>query len=207
MLEKVRALLKESENREVFFRRIASFLPPMDPRYRMIEKAYNYAKDAFRDMPPRETGERYFEHLRAVVLIQFDYLRLRNPILLTSGLLHDMTEDIPSWPIERVRLEFGDEVALLQDYLSKPSKEEYPLNEERLAVYHRRFESAPREFFLVKLPDRLHNLLTMWSLSPEKIASKIAETERYYLPHAEKYTILIHELEEALTELKRTKVL
>lgn len=205
MLEKVKLILKESENREAFFRRIASFLPPMDPRYRMIEKAYNYAKDAFRDQPPRETGERYFEHLRAVVLIQFDYLRLRNHILLSAGLLHDMTEDIPSWPIERVRLEFGDEVALLQDYLSKPSKQEYPSDEERLAVYHRRFENAPREFFLVKLPDRLHNLLSMWSLSPEKRAFKIEETKRHYLPYAEKHIILIHELEEAIKELEEKK--
>lgn len=204
MLEKVKLILKESENKETFFRRVASFLPPMDPRYQTIEKAYNYAKDAFREQK-RSTGERYFEHLRAVGLIQLDYLRLRDYILLTSGLLHDMTEDIPSWPISRVRLEFGEKVALLQDYLSKPSKEEYPSNEERLRVYHDRFENAPREFFLVKLPDRLHNLLSMWSLSPEKIAFKIEETKKYYLPYAEKHIILFHELKEAIEELENQK--
>lgn len=204
MLEKVRLILKESEDRESFFRRIASFLPPMDPRYQTIEKAYNSTKDAFRDKK-RSTGERYFEHLRAVGLIQLDYLRLRDYVLLTSGLIHDITEDIPSWPISRVRLEFGEKVALLQDYLSKPSKEEYPSNEERLKVYHDRFENAPREFFLVKLPDRLHNLLTMWNLSPKKIAFKIEETKRHYLPYAEEHCILIHELEEAIKELESQK--
>lgn len=204
MLEKVKLILKASENRETFFRRIASFLPPMDPRYQMIEKAYSYAKDAFRNKK-RSTGERYFEHLRAVDLILLDYLRVRNYILLTSGLFHDTPEDISSWPISRVRLEFGDEVALLLDYLSKPSKKDYPSNEERLKVYHDRFKNAPREFFLVKLPDRLHNLLSMWSLSPEKIALKIEETERYYLPYAEEHQILIHELEEAIKELKGQK--
>ena len=69
MLEKVRFILKESENRETFFRRIDSFLPPMDPRHQAILDAYDDAKDAFWEIK-RKTGERYFEHLRAVFLIQ-----------------------------------------------------------------------------------------------------------------------------------------
>ncbi len=204
MLEKVRILLEEAGDRSKFFRRVASFLPPMDPRYRAIEKAYDFAEDAFRDQQ-RESGERYFGHLRSVDLILIDYLRIRNYILLIAGMIHDIIEDIPSWTIERVRAEFGDEVALLLNYLSKPSKEDYPSEEERLSVYHGRFPFAPRDFWLVKLPDRLHNLLTMWSLSPEKIAFKVEETERYYLPYAEEHQILIHELEEAIKELKKTK--
>jgi len=197
MLEKVRALLKQAENRETFFRRIASFLPPSDPRYIMIEKAYNVAKDAFRD-EEREDGGRYFEHLRATALILIDYLRVRNHILIIVALLHDIVEDKPSWPIERIKREFGEEVALLLDYCTKPSKSDYP-EEERLRVYHNRFEYAPRDFFLVKLSDRLHNILTIWNCSPEKIARKIEETKRCYLPYAEKNVLLIHELEEAIS--------
>lgn len=196
MLEIVRALLKEAENRETFFRRIASFLPPMDPRYKLIEKAYNAAKDAFRDKE-REEGGRYFEHLRATALILIDYLRVRDYILIIVALLHDIVEDNPSWTIERVRLEFGDEVALLLDYCSKPSENDYS-KEEGLRVYHARFEYAPRNFFLIKLSDRLHNMLTIWKCTPEKITRKIEETRRHYLPYAEKHVILIHELEEAI---------
>lgn len=203
MLEKVRALLKEAENRETFFRRIASFLPPMDPRYKLIEKAYDAAKDAFRDQK-RDDGRRYFEHLRAVAIILIDYLRVRDHILIIVALLHDIVEDKPSWPIERVRLEFGDEVALLLDYCSKPSGKEYS-GEERLKVYHARFAYAPRSFFLIKLSDRLHNMLTIWECSPEKIERKIEETRRHYLPYAEKHVILIHELEEALKEPDKSK--
>jgi len=202
MLEKVKLILKESENRETFFRRIDSFLPPMDPRHQTILDAYDDAKDAFREMK-RKTGERYFEHLRAVFLIQFDYLRIREYIELSAGFLHDIVEDIPSWPIQRVRIKYGDKVALLVDYASKPSKKDYPNEEERLRVYHNRFEYAPREFWAIKIPDRLHNLLCMWSMSPAEISAKVEETKRYYLPYAEKHIILIHELEGAIAELEK----
>ncbi len=202
MLEKVKLILKESENKETFLRRIDSFLPPLDSRHQIIVSAYNDAKDAFRTMK-RKTGERYFEHLRAEFLIQFDYLRIRDYVELIAGFLHDIVEDIPSWPIERVRLKYGEKVALLVAFATKPSKQAYPDRAERLAVYHGKFEYAPREFWKLKLPDRLHNLLCMWSLSPEEITEKIEETERYYLPYAEKHIILIHELEEAIADLKK----
>lgn len=202
MLEKVRVLLKEAENRETFYRRIDSFLPPMDPRHQMISDAYDDAKDAFREIK-RKTGERYFEHLRAVFLIQFDYLRIRDPDVLAAGLLHDIVEDIPSWPIQRVRIKYNDRVALFVDYSSKPSKKDYPDEGERLRVYRKRLEYAPRELWEIKTPDRLHNLLCMWSLSSEEIAAKVDETKKYYLPFAQKHIILIHELEEIITELEQ----
>ncbi|MBI4101398.1 MAG: HD domain-containing protein [Candidatus Nealsonbacteria bacterium] len=204
MLEKVRPLLKGAEDRKSFFGRIASFLPPTDPRYRSIEKAYDSAKDAFRDIE-RDNGGRYFEHLRAVALILIDYLRVKNHTLIMAALLHDIVEDIPSWTVERVRAEFGDEVALLVDYLSKPTKKEFSSDKERLAVYRNRFQNAPREFFLIKLADRLHNLLTMWDLPSKKVAFKIEETKRYYLPFAEKHLILLYELEEAIEDLQKPK--
>jgi GTP diphosphokinase / guanosine-3',5'-bis(diphosphate) 3'-diphosphatase len=205
MLEKVRAILKASENKETFFRRIASFLPPMDPRYKLIEKAYNYAKDGFKDIQ-RENGDRYFEHLRATAIILIDYLRVRDHVLIIAALLHDVVEDLPFWTIERIRLEFGDEVALLMDYLSKPSKIEYRSKAKRDRVYHDRFQNAPRNFFLIKLSDRLHNLLTMWNCSKEKVARKIAETKQYYMPYAEKHIILIYEIESAIEELEQKTV-
>lgn len=202
MLEKIRILLAAAENRESFFERISLFLPSMDPRYRDIQRAYNDAKEAFRDKK-RDSGEGYFkQHIRAVTIIITDYLKVRDPIVIISAMLHDIVEDNRSWPIERVRLEFGDQVALLVDYMTKLSKEKYPSEEKRLKIYHDRFEFAPREFFIIKLADRLHNLLTIWDSSPEKIAKKIEETKRHYLPYAEKQIILIHELEAIIKELE-----
>lgn len=197
------SFLHAAESHETFFRRIALLYPPLDPRYKAIERAYNDSKDAFRGKF-RDDGEtRYFEHIRAVALIVIDYLRVRDYHVIIAAILHDIVEDIPSWTIERVRLEYGDEVALLVEYLSKPSKADYTNRQERENVYHSRFEFAPREFFLIKLADRLHNLFTLYACTPAKRKRKIEETRRYYLPHAEKHLILLHELEEAIFELEK----
>jgi len=127
---------------------------------------------------------------------------VKEPSIIVAAIIHDIVEDNHFWNIERVRLEFGDQVALLVDYLTKPSKRKNLSEEKRLKIYHDRFEFAPREFFIIKLVDRLHNLLTLWSSSPDKIARKIKETREHYLPYAEKHIIIIHELEAALKDLE-----
>ncbi|MFH1366434.1 MAG: HD domain-containing protein [Patescibacteria group bacterium] len=204
MLEKM-TFLSAAENRESFFKRISLFLVPSDPRYQAIKRAYNCAKDAFRDIY-REDGDRYFEHLRAVALILIVYLRVKDHCLIVAALLHDIVEDIPSWTIERVRDEFGDKVAFYVDLMTKPDIKDFSSKEEVDKVYHTRFSFAPREFFLLKLSDRLHNLITLWACTPEKRARKIEETITYYLPYAEKHFILLHELEEALALLKNNEL-
>lgn len=193
--------LSAAENRELFFKRIALFFPKSDFRYQTIERAYNCAKDAFRGKF-RDDGEtRYFEHLRAVALIIIDYLRVKDYELIIAALLHDIVEDIPSWTIARVRAEFGDRVALLVDWLSKPPLAQFRSKSERDRVYHLRFRNAPRDFFKIKLSDRWHNILTLSSCTPDKVDRKVEETRAYYLPYAEEQCVLIHELESALQKL------
>ncbi len=193
--------LTAAENRESFFKRISYFFPALDPRYKEIERAYNTVKDAFRGKYRDDGKTRYFEHIRAVVLILIDYLRVKNHHVIIAGLLHDIVEDTPSWTIDRVRLEFGEEVALLVEYMTKPEKTTAS-KKERDAIYHFRFRSAPREFFLIKLADRLHNVLTLWNCTLEKRRRKIEETRMHYLPYAEEHMILYHELEQALSLLE-----
>ena len=199
MLAKVKNILAGAHDKKKFFKIIATLYPTLDWRYKLIEKAYKDAKDAFRETR-REDGQRYFEHLRAVALIAILYLRTHDYRIIVAALLHDIVEDIPSWTIERVRAEYGEEIALLVEWMTKPSAD-FPDKEECHLVYHRRFIHAPREFFILKMADRLHNLLTMWVCTAEKRARKIGETRRFYLPFAEKHFILIHELEAAIEEL------
>lgn len=189
--------LSRAETRETFFARIAEFLPELDPRYQAIQKAYDTAKDAFRGVR-RDSGERYFEHLRAVTLILIEYLEIRDYELIVAALLHDIVEDKPEWNIQRIRNEFGDRVALLVSFLSQPTDGEFGSQEEAERVFHERFEFAPRDFFIIKLPDRLHNLLTLKYRPKKKQVAKIEETLRYYLDHARKHLILLPELREVL---------
>ena len=196
------SFLSEAENKQSFFKRIATFLSPLDERYRLIEQAYDAAEDAFR-FKLRDGGGRYFIHLRAVALILIEYFGVQDHILIIAALLHDIVEDT-DWTIERVRLEFGDRVALLVSYLTKPSAEDFPKKSkgERTEIYHTRFSKAPLGFFLIKLPDRFHNLITLWYSSPGKIRRKIRETERYYLPYTQEHRILYHEIEEVIKSLE-----
>lgn len=187
MLKKVMKILEAAENRETFFRRIEKFYPKSDWHYKLIEKAYNDGKDAFRGKN-REGGERYFEHLRAVALIVIDYLMVSDYRIICAVLLHDNPEDCPEWTIERVRSEYGTEIACLVDWVTKP--------------YHDRIENAPRAFFIIKFADRLHNMVTIWACPPKKIRRKIKETEEDYLPYAAKEMILYHEILEAVNVAK-----
>jgi len=202
MLKKVRRILKNSGNREMFFHIIATIYPTTDWRYKLIEKAYNDAKDAFRGKF-RDDGERYFEHIRAVALILILYLRVTDYRMIVAALLHDIVEDIPSWTIDRVREEYGDEIAQLVDALTKPYHI-FKTKEECHDAYHKRFKQAKRAFFLIKLADRLHNLLTLWTCVDEKILRKIEETKRYYLPYAEEHLILYHEITAIILSLEKS---
>jgi guanosine-3',5'-bis(diphosphate) 3'-pyrophosphohydrolase len=194
--------LQAAENRETFFRRISFFFPTTDWRYRLILKAYDTAKDAFRGKYRDDGKTRYFEHIRAVALILLDYLRVRDYRLIVAALLHDIVEDIPSWTIERVEVEFGLEVALLVEYMTKPSVSSKDKSESD-DIYNSRFRFAPRSFFLLKLADRLHNLLTLWNCTKEKRTRKIEETKKYYLPYAEQHFILYYEILDAIDMLEK----
>ena len=193
--------LSGAEDKERFFRRVAEFLPELDPRYQVIRRAYDIAKDAFRDVE-RDSGERYFEHLRAVALILLEYLEIHDYEIIVAALLHDIVEDKPEWTVQRVRNEFGDRVALLVSYLSHPKDVEFGSKEEASRVYHARFELAPREFFIIKLGDRLHNLLTLGARPKEKQVAKIEETDRYYLRYARIHLILLPDFRDVLALLR-----
>lgn len=197
--------MEKAGNRDDFFSIISRIYPSLDPRYKLILKAYNVAKDTFRHKK-RESGERYFEHLRAVTLILIIYLGITDYISICAALLHDIVEDFPKlWSIERIRDEFGDEIALLVQYMTKPGKDEFKDEKDRLEAYHLRFEQAPLAFFFIKLADRLHNILSLGYCNAAKRKRKILETEIHYLPYARKHHILYYDLVQALQAVKTVK--
>lgn len=195
-------MFQVKEDRKAFFLLIATIYPTLDWRYKLIEKAYNDAKDAFRDKF-RDSGERYFEHLRGVALILIAWLGVTDHRLIVVALLHDIVEDCHEWTIERVHAEYGEEVTLLVEWMTKPDPELFGgKKDEAERVYHERFEHAPREFFILKMADRLHNLITLWGCTEKKRVAKLVETRLYYLPWARKHTILYREMLEAIEFLE-----
>lgn len=202
MLEKVREVITTRTNREAFFGVVDCCFPKGSDEYLLIERAYSIAKDAFRDKY-RESGERYFEHLRSVALILMVYLRVRDANVIAAALLHDIIEDIPGWNQERLAIAFNQIVAQLVWWVSKPSLEKFEGDKEaRNRAYHQNLHRAPRASLLIKLADRLHNLLTLWDTPLTKQKRKVQETQDFYLSIAENEIVLIHELETAINELE-----
>ena len=81
----------------------------------MIEKAYKVASEAHKDQK-RKSGEPYIIHPLCVAIILAD-LELDKETIV-AGLLHDAVED--TWmTYEEVEKEFGGEVALLVDGVTK----------------------------------------------------------------------------------------
>ncbi len=201
-LRLVKMLLKKEHSSTSFAELIGKYYPQYDERYRLIIRAYCTAEDAFRHRQ-RESGDRYFEHLRAVALILIEHLRVRDHELIVVALLHDIVEDIEGWTHRRVAFEFSERISNFVWWLTKPKVEDFRSEAERDRHYNEQLhERAPREVIIVKLADRLHNLVTMWDVSEEKRQRKILETENFYLPLAVREMVLIHEIESILNELK-----
>ncbi len=137
----------------------------------------------------RQSGERYFEHPKAVCLILMDFGPATTHELALS-MLHDSVEDgyFPQYIIEQL---FGSEFVEDLDRLSKviPIFGDYGIiidkQEKETAFYYGNIYLAPYGVRRVKLADRLHNLRTLGSLSPARQARIIQETITYILPIAD----------------------
>lgn len=202
MLDRVRQLILDRNNRASFFQVVDQFFPRGSVEYQLIERAYSTAKDAFRPMQREGSGERYFEHLRAVALILMVHMRVRDANIIAAALLHDVIEDIDGWNQDRVAVEFNRSVAQLVWWVTKPGLELFLGDKEaRNRAYHQNLNRAPRPALTIKLADRLHNLITLWGVDAEKQRRKVRETQDFYLSLAEKEVILIHEIEQAIIEI------
>ena len=93
--------------------RVTKYHPSAD--ISMIEKAYQVAKKAH-DGQVRKSGEPYIIHTLCVAIILADLELDKESI--AAGLLHDVVEDTPM-TTEDLAKEFGDEVALLVDGVTK----------------------------------------------------------------------------------------
>jgi GTP pyrophosphokinase/guanosine-3',5'-bis(diphosphate) 3'-pyrophosphohydrolase len=211
-LHKVMTLLSYAEKESTFFDRILRFHSKFSREYRLIERAYDDAQNAFVEVY-REKGEPYFTHVRAVAILLIEYLfiferrdlKIAPHEIVAATLIHDNVEDRPDvWTLDRIARDYSREMALILDYVSKRPKSHFDGDKEKQAAfYHSRFATAPLEFFMVKLPDRLHNQITIWDRPEEKIRYKMWETQQFYLPFARQYGILAHELEETLVQLQK----
>lgn len=154
----------------------------------MLNRAYVFASDAHGNQK-RISGEPFILHPLAVALILAELeLDLET---LVAGLLHDVVEDTQV-TLEQIEREFGTEIALLVDGVTKLSRLEFRSKEENQAENLRKMFLAMAKdirIILIKLADRLHNMRTL-SYHPEFKQKEIAtETLEIFAPLAHRLGI------------------
>ena len=149
----------------------------------LIRRAYAYGMK-MHEGQMRKSGEAYFTHPVAVSAILTEQ-RLDDATIVTA-LLHDTIEDTRSTYADLAGM-FGEEVAELVDGVTKLTNLQLSNTETQQAENFRKlFMAMSRDLrvILVKLADRLHNMRTIRSMSPEKQAQKARETMEIFAPLA-----------------------
>ncbi len=161
----------------------------------LIERAYNTA-EKYHEGQKRKSGEDYITHPLAVARILADLGS--GPATIAAALLHDTVEDT-EYSIEQLRVDFGEEVGLLVDGVTKLDKMKF--GDTAQAETMRKMVVAMSKdvrVLVIKLADRLHNARTWGFVEPESARRKAQETLEIYAPLAHRLGIatIKNELED-----------
>ena len=147
----------------------------------LLEQAYLVAERAHRGQL-RKSGDPYITHPVAVATILAELGM--TPATLAAALLHDTVEDT-SYSLDQLRRDFGPEVAMLVDGVTKLDKVTY--GDAAQAETVRKMVVAMSHdirVLVIKLADRLHNARTWRFVSSESAERKARETLEIYAPLA-----------------------
>lgn len=147
----------------------------------LIERAYATAEEAHRGQL-RKSGDPYITHPVAVATILAELGM--TPPTLAAALLHDTVEDT-DYSLDRLRTEYGPEIAMLVDGVTKLDKVTYG-DAAQAETVRKMVVAMSRDIrvLVIKLADRLHNART-WKFVPAASAEKKArETLEIYAPLA-----------------------
>jgi GTP pyrophosphokinase len=164
---------------EPLFRIIHATHPKAD--LGVVERAYRAAARAHSGQK-RKSGDPYITHPLAVATILAELGM--TPPTLAAALLHDTVEDT-DYDLEDLRDEFGDEVAMLVDGVTKLDKVKYGQAAQSETVRKMVVAMAKDiRVLVIKLADRLHNARTWRYVSKESARRKARETLEIYAPLA-----------------------
>lgn len=190
-IEAMKEFLSPEELYQDLIKRVRKYHPSDD--ISLIEKAYKVAYNAHKDQV-RKSGEPYIIHPLCVAIILAD-LELDKETIV-AGLLHDVVEDTILTD-EEIKEEFGADVALLVDGVTKLQQLQYT-GEKSGDKLEMQAENLRKMFLamakdirviMIKLADRLHNMRTLKHMPPEKQQRIARETLDIYSPIAQRLGI------------------
>ncbi len=173
--------VEENLSIDKLIERVKTYNPDVDEA--IIRKAYKTAYEAHKGQV-RKSGEEYISHPLNVAFILSSFQM--DTASIVSGLMHDVVEDTVI-SLEEVEKEFGEEVALLVDSVTKLSMIQYMDREEHQVENLRKMLLAMAKdirVIMIKLSDRLHNMRTLKYMSIEKQKRTAQETLEIYAPLA-----------------------
>ncbi|MDR6176354.1 guanosine-3',5'-bis(diphosphate) 3'-pyrophosphohydrolase [Nocardioides zeae] len=167
--------------------------PVLDPLFRavranhpkadlaLLERAYLTA-ERMHGTQMRKSGDPYITHPLAVTTILAE-IGMTEPTLV-AALLHDTVEDTP-YTLDELRADFGDEVALLVDGVTKLDKVQYG-DSAQAETIRKMIVAMSRDIrvLVIKLADRLHNMRTLRYVKQETQERKARETLDIFAPLA-----------------------
>ncbi|SHJ34440.1 RelA/SpoT family protein [Hespellia stercorisuis] len=167
--------------------RVRKYHPSAD--ISMLDKAYKIASEAHAEQK-RKSGEPYIIHPLWVGIILADLEMDKETIV--AGMLHDAVEDT-TMTLDEITQEFGGEVALLVDGVTKLGQLSYSADKLEVQAENLRkmFLAMAKDIrvIIIKLADRLHNMRTLEFMRPEKQKEKAKETMDIYAPLAQRLGI------------------
>lgn len=165
---------------------------------KLITKAYEFCV-VHHEGQKRWTNEEYYIHPFNVAKIVIG-LGL-DSCAIAASLLHDTVEDT-GVTIEEVKKQFGEEVALLVDGVTKIGRLSFTSKEQQQAESLRKMLIAMGKdirVIIIKLADRLHNMRTLDAVPEQKQRDKSLETLEVYSPIA--HRLGIRPIKEELEDL------
>src|SRR5690554_4389504 len=147
----------------------------------LLERAYVTAEKAHRGQK-RRSGDPYITHPVAVATILAE-LGMTEPTV-AAALLHDTVEDT-DYSLDQLTREYGDEIAMLVDGVTKLDKVKFG-DAAQAETVRKMVVAMSRDIrvLVIKLADRLHNARTWKFVPAESAARKARETLEIYAPLA-----------------------
>ncbi len=164
---------------EPLFKTVRATHPKAD--LRLLEHAYDVAAHHHRDQK-RKSGDPYITHPLAVATILAELGT--DDETLCAALLHDTVEDT-AYSLEELRADFGENIALLVDGVTKLDKVKFG-DAAQAETVRKMVVAMARDIrvLVIKLADRLHNMRTMRYLPEHKRQQKSRETLEIFAPLA-----------------------
>jgi len=154
----------------------------------LLRRAYKFAAEAHKGQQ-RVSGEPFINHPISVAKILAG-LEL-DTVTIAAGLLHDVVEDTEV-TLASIEEEFGSEIALLVDGVTKLSRIEYKNKmEQQVDNLRKMFLAMAHDIrvILIKLADRLHNMRTLKHMNETKRKEIAIETIEIFAPLAHRLGI------------------